>query len=405
MKEIETRKRFLINTTFYVVLLGLYYLFMEYAFGFLFPFIFAVFIALVLQKPINLLVKKTRIKKSLASGLCVFVVLIAVLAIFSLIGVKLAAEIRGLFTSLKALADDLPSFYNKAETTLLDLIRFLPNSLEKSAGSSITDFFNNLISGKTGSFDFSVITSHLGGVWSTAKQVPSFVVGIVVAIVSCFFMTSDYDRIISFIKRQLPADKSEALSSSKKIMISSVGKLIKAYMLLMFITFCEILLGLNILKLTGIYKGSYLLATALIIAVVDIVPFLGTGTVLIPWTVYSFIMGSPGLGIGILVMYMIIYVIRQVIEPKLVAANLGLPAILTIMGMYIGGKLFGIFGLFLVPLTLIFVKILNDEGIVKLWKTLKQPDALQSKPSAVQENSAPHDSQNTKENSSVPKAD
>lgn len=327
-------------------------------------------------------------KKSFASFLSVFIVLIVVVGLISLLGVKIVSEIRGLFNSLMSLTDNLPALYSKAEKTLLDAIRFLPGSVENSVGTSISAFFTKLGSNDSFGIDFSKLLTPLGGVWSTAKQVPSVFVSIIVTVVSCFFMTADYDRITKFIKRQMSVKKSEALSTSKSVMISSLGKMFKAYMLIMFITFCEILLGLNIFKLIGIYEADYLLATALIVSVVDIVPFLGTGTVLIPWGIYSLIMGNTGLGIGIFILYAIIYVIRQYIEPKLVASNLGLPPILTIMGIYIGVKLFGVLGLFLLPLTIIFVKILNDEGIVNLWKNVKKNEKL---PSPAEAEEAPAD--------------
>ncbi|MPN15908.1 hypothetical protein SDC9_163244 [bioreactor metagenome] len=156
----------------------------------------------------------------------------------------------------------------------------------------------------------------------------------------------------------------------KKIIIGSLGKLIKAYAILIFITFCEISLGLSFLSLIHVYTGGYIVFIALVVAVVDIMPVLGTGTVLIPWTLYSFIVGDFGLGVGIAVMYAIITILRQYIEPKLVANQLGLPPFVTIIGMYIGLRLFGIIGMFFVPMMIIFLKLLNDEGVIHIWKSL-----------------------------------
>ncbi|HZK39743.1 MAG TPA: AI-2E family transporter, partial [Clostridia bacterium] len=209
-----------------------------------------------------------------------------------------------------------------------------------------------------------------GGVWSTAKAVPEIAVAILVSIVACFFMTADFDFVTDFIKRQLPENKRQAVSATKRITVSAIGKLAKSYALILLLTFGEMVVGLNILRMIGLYKSSFLLATAVVVALVDIVPILGTGTILIPWAIYSLIAGNTGLGIGLLILYAIIYVIRQMVEPKLVAANLGLPPILTLMAMYVGAKLFGFIGLFLLPLTIMLIKIFNDEGLVNLWKPL-----------------------------------
>lgn len=378
MTETAKRKDFLVNMTYVIFLAGLYYLFMKYAFWLLFPFLFSVFIAMILQRPINFLAQKTKLKKNAASVFCVLGLLLVFMGIVSLIGVKLFSEIRGLINALLLYAKDWPDFLAKAEAMLLDFIRFLPDSIESSAAVSIKDLTARLSASKGVGFDFSMLSAPMSGVWSTAKAVPEFVVAIIVSIVACFFMTADYDRIVTFIKRQLPDGKREAVSVSKKTTISSVGKLARAYAILMLLTFSEMIIGLNIMRIAGLYEANYLIATAVVVALVDIIPILGTGTILIPWAIYSLLSGSTGLGIGLLVLYAVIYIIRQAVEPKLVAANLDLPPVLTLMGMYIGVKLFGFIGLFLLPLSIMFVKILNDEGIVKLWKNLSKPAAQQA---------------------------
>ena len=104
-----------------------------------------------------------------------------------------------------------------------------------------------------------------------------------------------------------------------------MGKLVKSYALIMLITFAEMSIGLSVLKVIGAYKSGYIFIIAIITAIVDILPVLGTGTVVIPWAVFSLINGSYGLGIGLIVIYACITVIRQIIEPKIVASNLGIP--------------------------------------------------------------------------------
>ena len=105
---------------------------------------------------------------------------------------------------------------------------------------------------------------------------------------------------------------------------------------------------------------------AAITAIVDIVPVLGTGTIVIPWAVYNLFTGNYGLAIGLFVIYACITVIRQVIEPKLVATQLGIPAFLTITSMFIGSQIFGVIGIFILPITIVMLKLLNDEGIINI---------------------------------------
>ena len=142
--------------------------------------------------------------------------------------------------------------------------------------------------------------------------------------------------------------------------------MIRAYGLIMCVTFLEMVLGLSILKLFGIYENGYIFAIALITAVIDIVPVLGTGTVLIPWAIWMFFSGDVAM--GLLVIYGVITVVRQIVEPKLVASQLGLPAFVTLMAMYIGSQLFGFVGLFLLPMTVMLLKVLNDDGVIHIFK-------------------------------------
>ena len=154
---------------------------------------------------------------------------------------------------------------------------------------------------------------------------------------------------------------------AKNLLVPSLSKMGKAYGLIILITFSELVLGLFLLKLIGIYNGGYIFIFALITAIIDIVPILGTGTVLIPWALYCLLDGKISLAIGIFVMYVCITVIRQIIEPKLVSNQLGIPPFATIIAMYVGTQIFGVLGIFILPITLVMVKLLNEEGIIHIF--------------------------------------
>ncbi len=378
----EKKKKTIINIIYYVLLLALFYCFMKYAFGLLLPFIIAFGIAMALQKPVNFICRKTKLKKGLVSGIMVLLIAAAFVAVMVFIGVKIWEAFRDFVVFLINKFGDMTTFLDRLEIWIANIISFLPDSMEKSVNTSVSsalDSFRNGSSDASGgvsiniasllkNIDISTITNSLSGILSTAKQIPNAFVAFIVSIFSCCFMTADYDRLSNFVKRQF-AGKSENVSKAKRIVTFSLKNLVKAYTLIILVTFFEMFLGLSALKILGIYKGSWIFFISFGTAIVDIMPVLGTGTILWPWAFYSFISGDIPMGIGILVIYVFISVMRQFIEPKLVAGQLGLPPFLTIMGMYIGIKLFGIIGMFVVPLTIIFIKLLNDEGIVHLWKT------------------------------------
>ena len=251
----------------------------------------------------------------------------------------------------------------------MGIVAKLPRGLGATVSNYVSDFFNNLSTESSG-IDMEMLSAPLSGAWSVVKGIPSAFLSVLVTIISCVFMTSEYDLIKNMILDMLTESKGKKLVSSKQTVTRGISKLVKAYATLMLITFSEMFLGLNLMKLIGVYEGGYIAIIAFVTCIVDIIPVLGTGTVLIPWAVYNLVMGNVGLGIGLLVLYAVITVLRQILEPKLVANQAGLPAIATIMAMFIGARLFGAFGILLLPLTVIILKLMYDEGVIGNKKLL-----------------------------------
>ena len=118
-------------------------------------------------------------------------------------------------------------------------------------------------------------------------------------------------------------------------------------------------------------NNSYIYIIAIVIAVFDILPIAGSGGILLPWALISLISGNVGQAIGLIVIYAVISVIRQYIEPKIVGNSLGVNPIITLAGLYFGLKLFGFMGMFIVPISVMTLKAFNDTGRIKLWKNLE----------------------------------
>lgn len=385
---VEKRREFLINLVYFAVFVVAFYLFMKYAFGIVYPIIVAFVLAMVLQRPVNFISRKTKLKKGFAGTVLSLLLFIVIFALIALVGAKIVVEVKDFVASLIAKFDNLEAAINKVGDWIgeLSLIKKLPEGIR----GTILDTVNNITkriteynassaadsASKSGGFDFSILSTPLSGVWGAAKQIPSVIVGILITIITTCFMTADYERVRNFIMNQFPEERRRKLSMAKRITFKSVGKILKAYALIVLITTSELAIGLYILTLLKLYTGEYVIIISIIIALIDIVPVLGTGTVLIPWALYSLVTGRVGFGIGLLVMYVIILVIRQIIEPKLVAGQVDVSPVLTISAMYIGTKCFGVLGIFILPLVCIVIKLLNDEGIIHLFKPGKKNDQL-----------------------------
>ena len=363
-KIIENRKSFIINFFYFAIFIGLYYFVVKYAFGYILPFVVAATLAVFLQKPVRKISSKLHIKTHGAvSTILVLLIVVIIVGAAGLLGWVLVGELKEFFTYLFSRFDSVNDVIVTVREFVMGIVAKLPRGLGATVSNYVSDFFNNLSTESSG-IDMEMLSAPLSGAWSVVKGIPSAFLSVLVTIISCVFMTSEYDLIKNMILDMLSESKGKKLISSKQTVTRGISKLVKAYATLMIITFSEMFLGLNLMKLIGVYEGGYIAIIAFVTCIVDIIPVFGTGTILIPWAVYNLIMGNVGLGIGLLVLYAVITVLRQILEPKLVANQAGLPAIATIMAMFIGARLFGAFGILLLPLTVIVLKLMYDEGVI-----------------------------------------
>ena len=362
---VEKRRSFIINFIYISIFLALYYFGVKYAFGYLLPFIIATALAVFLQKPVRKISSKLHIKAHGAVSLFfVMLIVVTIIGVIGLIGYSLVSELREFFVYLFSKFSSVDDVVNSLEGVLKSAADVLPRNISLKVTELITSAFDNIGKGSEEVDYVGMLSGSLSGAWTVVKGIPSAIVAFVVTIISSVFMTSEYDLIRDMILGMCSEKQGEKLVKTKQTVTLGVFKLIKAYSTLMLITFAEVFLGLNILKLLGAYEGGYIAIIALVTCVVDIVPVLGTGTIVLPWAIYNFFTGNIGMGIGLVILYAVITVIRQAIEPKLVANQVGLPSIITIMGMFLGARLFGAFGILLVPLSIIVFKLMYDEGII-----------------------------------------
>lgn len=375
--KVEKRREFLINLAFLIAIVGIAFIFLKYAFWIIAPFLFAFLGAIILQKPLRLIDKKTN--KKFHTFWSILLVVLSICVVIVPLGFAISTLMNKLvdfFKYLFSLLSDLPTLLTSFEAKLLDFGDFLPEKIYATYESTLSGWFDKLLENSTSSdlsLDFEAIKSGLStgvsGVVSVVKNIPSALIAIVISIIAWIFMTKDYDLIVKFIQLQLPEEKKNLPVEIKQIFSKNVLKILKAYGLIMCITFLELFVGFSILKFAGIMTNKYFVWIAIGTAIFDILPVAGSGGVLIPWILFSLIDGNYKQAIGLLVIYAVITVIRQYIEPRIVGGTLGVHPLVTLSGMYIGLKLFGFIGIFAIPILVVMLKAFNDAGRLQLWKT------------------------------------
>lgn len=283
-------------------------------------------------------------------GLCAVVMVSAVLGI---IGFFVFYACRQLLGELKRILSSLASEGFSSLSPIFGILEEIPflssliEDTEEYAGTQLRPLVSRALS-----LFSDALSVFLG---RALKSTPAFFMGSVVTVVSCYYM-SDFDKICDFLSGLLPQRARKALGSAKGSVVDVIWKYIKAYAVLFMLTFFEILIGLLILCPSFAWLG------ALIVAAVDILPVLGAGLVLIPWAVVSLFKGEYFLGVGLLILYVVVTVIRQIAEPHLIGGSLGTHPLAAIIAMFVGYRLFGVVGMLLSPLFLsLSVKLLKRE--------------------------------------------
>ena len=194
------------------------------------------------------------------------------------------------------------------------------------------------------------------------SSLPGTIINLVLLIISTFFIAIDYEKLTGFCMRQLNEKARTIFIQVKEYVVGTLWVCIRSYMIIMFITFVELSIGLKILGI------DYAVLIALCISFFDILPVLGTGGIMLPWAAITLFQGNFTLALGLFLVYLIITVIRNIIEPKLVGSQLGLHPVVTLASMFAGVQFLGIVGLFGFPILLSLIRYLDRHGVTKVFK-------------------------------------
>ena len=198
--------------------------------------------------------------------------------------------------------------------------------------------------------------STLGSVLSgVVYAVPRALLFVLISVIASAYFAFCLEEVNASVKRLLPKGVAEGLVKLKNGFFDALLRYMRSYLLLLLITFVEMLVGLIVIR------APYPLIMAMLIAALDLLPVLGVGAVLVPWGIWSLVVGRTSFGIGLFILFVAHTVFRQVIEPRIVGKNLGVHPILTLVFLYVGYSLFGFMGILLVPVFTVLVNVAFGE--------------------------------------------
>ena len=323
------------------------------------PFLIAFIISLMIEPLIKYIMKKTKLTRRTSSIIIFLIVSIILLGI-------LAWIIITLFSESSSLLQGLNDYFDKASVQVQELIQRLNFDKIK-----LSDEVLNIVQESSGDFLQTVsnwIRNALNGLINIVTKIPEIAICVGITILALYFICVDKIYILDQIEYHLPKVWVKRLGNHLKDLIQTLGGYLKAEATLILVSFIISLVGLYVLSFLN-FNIQYPLLMALFIGFVDALPILGSGTVMVPWAVISGLNGDLSLGIAILTLFIIMSIVRQFLEPKLVSKNIGVHPIFTLIAMYTGFKITGVIGLLLGPIVLIIIKNifanLIDKGVFK----------------------------------------
>jgi len=323
------------------------------------PFLIAFIISLIIEPIIRKVMKFTNFTRK-SSAIIILIITFAIIIGLLICGIaSLITETTNILENLNNNMDNITDKISSLASRFdLDNIK-VPDKIKEI----IQNGLNNLTREGT-----SIIQKALTSVLNTVAHIPRLLIYIGITMVATYFVCTDKMYILDQMEHHLPRNWVNKFGYKLRKVISSLGDYLKAEGILILISFFIVLIGLVIFNLCGL-NVKYPLVIALITGFIDALPILGAGTIMLPWAIISAFNGDIQLAIYLIVLYIVIIVTRQLVEPRIVSSHIGIHPIFTLIAMYTGFKLIGIIGMFIGPIILIILnnifETMIDNGVVK----------------------------------------
>ena len=313
--------------------LGLWYIF-----PILFPFLLGAALAAGAEPLVKLLQKKLRFPRWLASLVCISLGIILLLGLITLLAALALRELRSLSGAVPTLTQTAQTSLAAAEDWLLTLADGAPDALRPGLIQGVRNFFSggSALLEQLAGWALGLATGILG-------RIPGGLLGLGTAVLSAYMISGKYPVLRQKLEELLFRRGGKLLSALQGLKEAVFGW-VKAQCKLSALTFCVTAVSFLLMGIKG------WLLWALLTALVDAVPLLGTGTVLLPWSLVCFVQGNRGRSLGLLLTYLAALLLRTTMEPRLVGRQLGLDPLATLLALYAGYRLFGLMGMILSPL-------------------------------------------------------
>ena len=328
-----------------------------YALPWILPFILAIITARLIEPVILFMKRKYKLRRGFTAAACTIIFIVLLISFITLFLSGLISKLVDIAETLPRYLSSLPGIAKRFEGKLQELISSASPEMRGFIEAGVNDML-----GRINALPAFLSEKVLSFLTSCASCTPRVIMFVLTYAIGTFFISSTYQSVIKFFVKQFPERLQEKVKHMRSDMFGTLGNWLRAELILMAVTFSILLVSFFLLGIKSAFTA------ALIVAAIDTLPILGTGTILIPWALLLFIDGSYGRGAVIIVIWGVTCLVRSFLEPKIIGSRVGLHPAAALFAIYLGFNVLGVLGMVLFPLMLIILKQFNDEGYVKLWK-------------------------------------
>ncbi len=329
------------------IIVTLFVVFLLFKLGiFLFPFVLAFIFSMITQPIARFINKKLHISEKISTIISILAFFLILFGIISIVSIKFIQEIYNLSKNLSGYSSQFNDVWNKYLDQGFIYMNYLPKEFIVQLQSYTGEIVN---------FATRNLSSFVNQIIKFITSIPTLIIYTSITILSTVLISLDKKSIVKFLEHQFPSSWLEKLYNIKRDVLSVFGSYIRAQLILITICFFELLAALNLFLFLGL-NVKYPLIFSIVISIIDALPVLGAGAILIPWSLISFATGDIKLGFAIFLLYILILTVRQLLEPRLISQNIGVHPLVTLIAMYSGFKIFGIIGFLIGPIVMIILK-------------------------------------------------
>lgn len=332
------------------------FFFFKYLIVYFLPFILAVLVTFLIEPIVSFFEKKMRLSRGLSVGLVMALLLV-------LFGIFLIAGVSQIYVELEKLSRNLPSYqilWEKYQWILNqnEELKKILGGLQLSATQ--LEAVNKILQDLYVFFadNSKIFISELLGLLT---KLPSLITLFMISFIATFFVSRDRRMISNILWRIVPESQLKKVRFVKKELTMSALGFIRAEFILISITTIISIIGLEILN------SDYALILGFASGLLDLIPVIGPSLIFIPWAIFSLISGNVLYGVGLLILYGVMVVIRQVAEARIIGKSIGVHPLATLIAMYAGVKIFGVTGFIIGPAVVVVLKALSKAGIITVF--------------------------------------